>query len=103
MIGVTLDSPSDSWVPTHGATSVPSMPTFPGNPILLYYSSAASPIFFGKYYIKRGLLPQPVVLPILSLFLILFIGCWTRVVVSPKLSLDLPYRRVHKVKDRRVW
>ena len=49
MIGVTLDSPSDSWVPTHGATSVPSMPTFPGNPILLYYSSAASPIFFGKY------------------------------------------------------
>ena len=34
MIGVTLDSPSDSWVPTHGATSVPSMPAFSGNPIL---------------------------------------------------------------------
>ena len=33
MIGVTLDSPSDSWVPTHGATSVPSMPAFSGNPI----------------------------------------------------------------------
>ena len=34
MIGVVLDSPSDSWVPTHGATSVPSMPAFSGNPIL---------------------------------------------------------------------
>ena len=34
MIGVALDSPSDSWVPTHGAT--PSMPAFSGNPILLY-------------------------------------------------------------------
>ena len=37
MIGVTLDSPSDSWVPTHGATSVPSMPAFSGNPILLCF------------------------------------------------------------------
>ena len=37
MIGVTLDSPSDSWVPTHGATSVPSMPAFPGSLILLCY------------------------------------------------------------------
>ena len=34
MIGVTIDSPSDSFVPTHGATSVPSMPAFSGNPIL---------------------------------------------------------------------
>ena len=34
MIGVALDCPSDSRVPTHGATSVPSMPAFSGNPIL---------------------------------------------------------------------
>ena len=44
MIGVGLDSPSDSPVPIHGATSVPSMPAFSGNPILLRYSSVASPI-----------------------------------------------------------
>ena len=44
MIGVALDSPRDSWVPTHGATSVLSMPAFSGNPILLQYSSVASPI-----------------------------------------------------------
>ena len=35
MIGVALDSPSDSQVPTHGANYVPSMPAFSGNPILL--------------------------------------------------------------------
>ena len=35
MIGVLLDSPSDSRIPTHGATSVPTMPAFSGNPILL--------------------------------------------------------------------
>ena len=35
MIGVALDSLSDSWVSNHGATSVPSMPAFSGNPILL--------------------------------------------------------------------
>ena len=34
MIGVGLGSPSDSRVPTHAATSVPSMPAFSGNPIL---------------------------------------------------------------------
>ena len=28
MIGVGLNSRSDSWVPTHGATSVPSMLAF---------------------------------------------------------------------------
>ena len=35
MIGVALDSPSDSRVPTHGASSVPLVPAFYGNPILL--------------------------------------------------------------------
>ena len=30
--GVGLDSSSDSRVPTHGATSIPSMPAFSGNP-----------------------------------------------------------------------
>ena len=34
MIGVALDSPSDSLVSTRGATSVPSMPALSGNPIL---------------------------------------------------------------------
>ena len=34
MIGVVLDSPSDSRVLIHGATSVPYMPAFSGNPRL---------------------------------------------------------------------
>ena len=37
MIRVVLDSPSDSRVPTHGATSVPSMPAFSWNPILPFF------------------------------------------------------------------
>ena len=65
MIGVSKDCPSDSPVLTHGATSVPSMPAFSGNTILLYYFPAASPIISSKYWIRLGLLPQLVGLPIL--------------------------------------
>ena len=32
-----LDSSSDSRVPTHGATSIPSVSGFSGNPILPYH------------------------------------------------------------------
>ena len=39
----------------------------------------------------------------LPLFLILCVGYWTGVVLSPKLYLNLPWRGVHTPNDQRVW
>lgn len=92
MIGVALDSTSESWVPTRGATSVHSMPAFFGNPILLQFFCGFNDHL--KHWMRSGPLPQPVGIPIPPLFLILITAYRTGVVISHKLSSNLPYHDI---------